>query len=45
MLDLTLEADNARVMGVATSAGAVEALDRGYFDVFFLDHWRNPNRD
>ena len=36
---LCLEADNARVMGVATSAGALEALDRGYFDVIFLDLW------
>lgn len=36
---LCLEADNARVMGVATSAGALEALDRGYFDVVFLDLW------
>lgn len=36
---LCLEADNARVMGVATSAGALEAVDRGYFDVVFLDLW------
>jgi two-component system, NtrC family, response regulator AlgB len=36
---LCLEADNARVMGVATSAGALEALDRSYFDVVFLDLW------
>jgi len=36
---LCLEADNARVMGVATSAGALEAIDRGYFDVVFLDLW------
>lgn len=36
---LCLEADNARVMGVATSAGALEALDRGYFGVIFLDLW------
>jgi two-component system, NtrC family, response regulator AlgB len=36
---LCLEADNARVMGVATSASALEALDRGYFDVVFLDLW------
>jgi two-component system, NtrC family, response regulator AlgB len=36
---LCLEADNARVMGVATSTGALEAVDRGYFDVVFLDLW------
>lgn len=36
---LCVEADNARVMGVATSAGALEAVDRGYFDVVFLDLW------
>ena len=36
---LCLEADNARVMGVATSAGALEAVDRSYFDVVFLDLW------
>jgi two-component system, NtrC family, response regulator AlgB len=36
---LCLEADDARVMGVATSTGALEAVDRGYFDVVFLDLW------
>src|ERR1700687_3571655 len=36
---LCLEADNARVMGVATSAGALQAVDRSYFDVVFLDLW------
>lgn len=36
---LCLEADAARVMGVATSAGALEAVDRGSFDVVFLDLW------
>jgi len=36
---LCLEADNARVMTVGTSAGALEALDRGWFDVVFLDLW------
>ena len=36
---LCLEADNARVMGVASSAGALEAVNRGYFDVVFLDLW------
>jgi two-component system, NtrC family, response regulator AlgB len=36
---LCLEADNARVMGVGTSAGALEALDRTKFDIVFLDLW------
>jgi NtrC-family two-component system response regulator AlgB len=36
---LCLEADNARVLGVGTSAGALEALGRGRFDVVFLDLW------
>jgi two-component system, NtrC family, response regulator AlgB len=36
---LCLEADNARVMGVGTSAGALEALERSHFDVVFLDLW------
>jgi len=36
---LCLEADDARVMTVGTSAGALEALDRGWFDVVFLDLW------
>ncbi|HKN00884.1 MAG TPA: sigma-54 dependent transcriptional regulator [Candidatus Binataceae bacterium] len=36
---LCLEADDARVMTVGTSAGALEALDRGHFDVVFLDLW------
>jgi NtrC-family two-component system response regulator AlgB len=36
---LCLEADNARVMTVGTSAGALEALERGWFDVVFLDLW------
>jgi two-component system, NtrC family, response regulator AlgB len=36
---LCLETDNARVMGVATSAGALEALERTKFDVVFLDLW------
>ncbi len=36
---LCLEADNARVLGVATSAGALEALERSHFDVVFLDLW------
>src|SRR5215831_7667319 len=36
---LCLEADHARVLGVATPSGALEALDRGRFDVIFLDLW------
>src|SRR5262245_65881390 len=36
---LCLEADNARVLGVGTSAGALDALDRSRFDVVFLDLW------
>ena len=36
---LCLEADDARVMTVGTSAGALEALDRSWFDVVFLDLW------
>jgi NtrC-family two-component system response regulator AlgB len=36
---LCLEADNGRVLGIGTSAGALEALDRGRFDVVFLDLW------
>ena len=38
-LRLCLEADHARVLGVGTSAGALEALDRSSFDVVFLDLW------
>lgn len=36
---LCLEADNARVLGVGTSTGALNALDRSRFDVVFLDLW------
>ena len=36
---LCLEVEDARVMGVATSAGALEAIERSYFDVVFLDLW------
>jgi NtrC-family two-component system response regulator AlgB len=36
---LCLEADGVRVLGVGTSAGALEALERGRFDVVFLDLW------
>ncbi len=36
---LCLEADNARVLGVGTSAGALEILERSRFDLVFLDLW------
>src|SRR3974377_632815 len=36
---LCLEADSARVLGVGTSSGALDALDRSRFDVVFLDLW------
>ena len=36
---LCLEADGGRAMGVGTSAGALEAIERGRFDVVFLDLW------
>jgi NtrC-family two-component system response regulator AlgB len=36
---LCLEADNARVQHVATSAGGLDALERSRFDVVFLDLW------
>jgi NtrC-family two-component system response regulator AlgB len=36
---LCLEADNARVLGVGTSAGGLDALERSRFDVVFLDLW------
>jgi NtrC-family two-component system response regulator AlgB len=36
-LRLCLEAENARVLGVGTLAGALEALERGRFHVVFLD--------
>ncbi len=36
---LCLEADNVRVLGVGTTAGALEALERSRFDVVFLDLW------
>lgn len=38
-LRLCLEPDGARVLGVGTASGALEALDRGRFDVVFLDLW------
>ncbi len=36
---LCLEVDKARVLGVGTAAGALEALERSHFDVVFLDLW------
>jgi NtrC-family two-component system response regulator AlgB len=36
---LCLESDNARALGVGTSAGALDALERSRFDVVFLDLW------
>jgi NtrC-family two-component system response regulator AlgB len=38
-LRLCLETDGARVLGVGTPSGALEAIDRGRFDVVFLDLW------
>ncbi len=36
---LCLEVDGARVLGVGTSVGAKDALERSRFDVVFLDLW------
>jgi len=36
---LCVEADGARALGVATASGAIEAIERGRFDVVFLDLW------
>jgi NtrC-family two-component system response regulator AlgB len=41
-LRLCLEAAGARVLGVASGRAALEALDRGHFDVVFLDLWLGP---
>src|SRR5580698_9010240 len=38
-LRLCLEADHAKVLGVGTSSGALDALERARFDVVFLDLW------
>src|SRR5580692_2389443 len=38
-LRLCLETDGARVLGVGTASGALEALDRACFDIVFLDLW------
>lgn len=36
---LCLEADGARVLGVGSTRAALEALERGQFDVILLDLW------
>ena len=36
---LCLEAEGARMLGVATASGAIEALERARFDLVFLDLW------
>src|SRR4051794_265946 len=36
---LCLEADGARVLGVGSTRAALEALERGRFDVILLDLW------
>ncbi len=36
---MPFEVDNARVLGVGTATGALEALERSHFDVVFLDLW------
>jgi NtrC-family two-component system response regulator AlgB len=38
-LRLCLEADGARVLGVGSGKAALEALERGRFDVILLDLW------
>jgi NtrC-family two-component system response regulator AlgB len=38
-LRLCLESDHARVLGVGTASGALDALERSRFDVVFLDLW------
>jgi NtrC-family two-component system response regulator AlgB len=42
-LRLCLEADGARVLGVGSGNAALEALDRGRFDVVMLDLWLGPD--
>ena len=41
-LRLCLEADGAHVLGVGTAGAAIEALDRGRFDLVMLDLWLGP---
>src|SRR5262249_29612737 len=38
-LRLCLESDGARVLGVGTTQGALEAIERGSFEVVMLDLW------
>src|SRR5580658_1228345 len=38
-LRLCLEAAGARVLGVGTASGALEAIERSRFDVVLLDLW------
>ena len=38
-LRLCLEAQHARVVGVGTASGALDAVERSRFDVVFLDLW------
>jgi NtrC-family two-component system response regulator AlgB len=38
-LRLCLESENARVLGLSTATGALDALERSRFDVVFLDLW------
>lgn len=42
-LRLCLEADGARVLGVGSGDAALEALDRGRFDILLLDLWLGPD--
>ena len=42
-LRLCLEAAGARALGVGTGGAALAALDRGRFDVVFLDLWLGPD--
>jgi NtrC-family two-component system response regulator AlgB len=41
-LRLCLEAGDGKVLGVGTPSGALEALERGRFDLVFLDLWLGP---
>src|SRR5439155_2555686 len=38
-LRLCLESDGARVLGVGTTQGALEAIERGAFEIVVLDLW------
>ena len=43
-LRLCLEAGDGKVLGVGTPSGALEALERGRYDLVFLDLWLGPTR-